>query len=248
MSRMSRRTFVKAMSAAGALEYSRLSGWVCAIAEPARSAAGAARAGYRPGRIANEYTLFLPGERKALATAPAVRSITREGVTVAGGRVLHHGDEVDGWQLLAVADMNGSPTVVFEKHVTHRGAIAYVTVDGGAIANVPKYVGQLESIRPRQIANGGAKLVRAGHFVPGPDTTGDFILNSTDDPCYENVAALGEEYTGWTLVANEDGGPRRSLFLDEAGKSRQIHRADDTAWAPDRGRSRFRPFRPAHRQ
>ncbi len=30
-----------------------------------------------------------------------------------------------------------------------------------------------------------------------------------EDPRYENVAALGPEYIGWTLVANEQSGPRR---------------------------------------
>ena len=50
---------------------------------------------------------------------------------------------------------------------------------------------------------------------PGPTEPGNYILNSNEDPCYENVAALGAEYIGYTLAANEQAGALRSLFLEE---------------------------------
>ena len=56
------------------------------------------------------------------------------------------------------------------------------------------------------------KLERPQQYVPGPDVCGDYILNSDEDPCYENVAALGPELIGWTLVANEEAAPERSLY------------------------------------
>ena len=194
--------------------------------------------GYPAARIVNEYSTFLPGERDALAKAPAIVEAGPVGVrlsTASGGHTLAVGNSVDGWQLLVVLDMNGVPTAVFEKHVTHRGAIAYVTVDRGTIALIPKGIGDLAKIRPRQItAPSAVQLKRPAHYTPGPDVPGQYILNSSDDPSYENVAALGPEYIGWTLVANEQAGPERSLFLEADGTSRELRNDPPQAsWAPD---------------
>ena len=57
----------------------------------------------------------------------------------------------DGWHLLAVADMNGTATAIFEKHVTYQGVIAYVTKAEGVIDRIPKKIGNLSKIRPRPI-------------------------------------------------------------------------------------------------
>ena len=181
---------------------------------------------YAPGRIPNEYSLLLPGEEDALRAVPSV-SATHGGEVTAkvGGRSvpLRVGEVLDGWRLITIADMNGVETAVFEKHVTHRGAIAYVTEQQGTIAWIPKYIGGLAQIRPRPTNTPhGVKLERASHYVPGPDTSGLYLLNSSEDPCYENVAALGAEYIGWTLVANEQGGPKVSLYLEPDGRSREI--------------------------
>ncbi len=77
--------------------------------------------------------------------------------------------------------------------------------------------------------------------VPGPDTAGAYILNSNEDPCYENVAALGPEYIGWSLVANEQAGPLRSLYLEADGASRQPARNQQNDWAPDLEGALFDP-------
>ncbi len=196
------------------------------------------RGSYRAARILNEYSAFLPGEREALAKAPAISEASSTGARLSGsatGRVLPVGEAVDGWRLVAIADMNGTPTAVFERHVTHRGAIAYVTVDRGTIALIPKGVGDLSKIRPREIAAPSeAQLRRPAKYIPGPDVPGEYILRSSDDPCYENVAALGPEFIGWTLVANEQGGPERSLFLEPDGTSRELNNSPaQAAWAPD---------------
>jgi hypothetical protein len=202
---------------------------------------------YSPGRIPNEFSLYLPGEEEALKTVPSVSSLRNgELVAKAGSRSvgLRPGDVLDGWQLLTIVDMNGIATAVFEKHVTHRGAIAYVTEERGTIAWVPKYVGDLSRVRPRPTNTPhGVKLERALHYVPGPDVAGLYLLNSNEDPCYENVAALGAEYIGWTLVANEQGGPKTCLYLGPDGTSREIAGKPDGegTWEPDQVGAYFDP-------
>ena len=144
------------------------------------------------------------------------------------------GEVIGGWQLVAILPwLNGVATAVFEKHVTHQGAIVYVT-EMGEITRIPKRIGDLSHIRPRPTSNPhNVKLERPEKYVPGPDVCGDYILNSDEDPCYENVAALGPEFIGWTLVANEEAGPERSLFLEADGTSRQMAAGAQAAWAPD---------------
>ncbi len=196
------------------------------------------RAGeYRPGRIPNEYALFLPGEREALATPPSVSAIAGESLRAKHGseeRMLKAGEHIGGWRFVTATDINGVATAIFEKRVTHRGALAYVTERGGVIAQVPEYIGDISKIRPRPTSTPhGVKFVRAPRYVPGPDVPGTYILHSQEDPCYENVAALGAEYIGWSLVANEEGGPLRSLYLDASGKSRELPPNPQATWAPD---------------
>ena len=198
---------------------------------------------YHPGRIENEYSQLLPGEREALAAAPQVTAFGPFGLQVQLGGVaqtLAPGQAIDGWQLLAAIEINGVETAVFEKHATHRGAIAYVTERGGTIALIPKGIGDLAQIRPRPIAS-PARLERSQ--VPGPDVAGEYILRSDEDPCYENVAALGAEYIGWSLVANEEAGPLGSVYLSADGKSRQPARNPQNDWAPDLEGALFDPER-----
>ncbi len=202
---------------------------------------------YHPGRIENEYSLFLAGEKEALAQKLAV-SFGERGSVVAkvegAARSLKTGETISGWQLVTFAEINGTATAVFEKHVTHQGMIVYVTESEGEILRIPKRVGQLSSIRPRPVNTPhGIAFKRQVPYVPGPDTLGDYILNSAEDPCYENVAALGAEYIGYTLVANEQAGPLRSLFLEADGKSRQLssHPEGQGLWAPDLVDSVFDP-------
>lgn len=233
MSGIERRSFLKLLAAAG----------FASTLDPAllhgeEQHPSGQRQPYTPARIVNEYSEFLPGEQAALANPPAIAEIDSSGVRLraaAKGRLLPVGEAVDGWHLLVVLDMNGTPTAVFEKHVTHRGAIAFVTADRGTIALIPKGIGDLAQIRPRQVtAPADAQLRRPSHYIPGPDRPGEYILNSSEDPCYENVAALGPEYIGWTLVANEQSGPMRSLFLEPDGTSRELNNDPAQAsWAPD---------------
>jgi len=147
--------------------------------------------------------------------------------------------------LLSVGYINGVETAVFEKHATHRGAIAYVTEQRGTITYIPKYVGDLSKVRPRPTNTaGGIRLERAARYAPGPDRVGEHVLNSTDDPCYENIAALGPEYIGWTLVANEQGGPQASLYLEPNGQSREIAGKPngDGTWQQDQVGAYFDPL------
>jgi hypothetical protein len=201
---------------------------------------------YRPGRITNEYTLFLPGEKEALQNVPKVLAI--EGATV---RVQHEGqtrtlkvsEAMNGWRLVAILPwLNGVPTAVFEKHVTHQGAITFVT-EQGEIAHIPKRVGDLSKIRPRPV-NPPRKLgefKRPKEYVPGPDVYGNYILESDEDPCYENVAALGPEFIGWTLVANGDTGPEGAMWLEPDGTSREFGTDPQSLWAPDMTGRMFDP-------
>lgn len=241
MTMIERRLFLKLLAAACAEPTVH----VLAGAGAQRKNAGS-KAGYSAARIVNEYSEFLPGERAALAAPPVLSEVRRDGVRLAGkpaGSLLAIGSAVDGWRLVAVADMNGNLTAVFEKHATHRGAIAYVTAERGTIAIVPKGIGDLANIHPRAIAApSNVQLKRPASYTPGPDIAGDYILGSTDDPCYENVAALGPEYIGWTLVANETGGPERSLFLEPDGTSRELNNNPaQSSWAPDELSAVFDP-------
>ena len=233
---MNRRQFLHMLSAAGAV--SSLPGMplLDAMAPAAQT---------KPGRILNEYSLFLPGEAEALQQVPQLLAMGAGTVTVVNADHQQHlalGDHVNGWLLAAVFDMNGVSTAVFEKHVTHRGALAYVTVRGGTIALIPKSIGDLAQIRPRQIAvPGGVALKRPLRITPGPDVTGDFLLRSNEDPCYENVAALGPEYVGWTLVSSEGAGPVRSVYLEADGTTREPKHNTKEAWAPDMEGPVFNP-------
>ena len=206
-----------------------------------------AQPGYTPGRIPNEYSLFLLGEQASLKTAPSVSNIKGGVLTVTHGgqsATLRPGEALDGWQLLTIGGMNGVETAVFEKHVTHRGAIAYVTEQRGLIAYIPKYIGDISKVRPRPTnTSNGVRFQRGEQYVPGPDIPGMYILNSAEDPSYENVAALGAEYIGWTLVANEQGGPKASLYLEPDGKSREIAGKPDGdgSWEQDQLGAYFDP-------
>ncbi len=213
-----------------------------------RSAArqGPSRAGYAPGRIPNEYDLFLPGEKEALGESVSVAHISRHTVQARVGgqtKTLQAGEEIGGWKLITLVSMNGTETAVFEKHVTHSGAIIYVTESEGVIARIPKGIGDISKIRPRPIEASEVKLTRGTHYTPGPDACGNYILNSNEDPCYENVAALGKEYIGWSLVANEEAGPLKSLYIGQDGCSRQLASRPEgqATWAPDLVGPMFNP-------
>jgi hypothetical protein len=200
---------------------------------------------YHPGRIPNEYSLFLDGEREALAKAPSVTAFGDGAVKASLGaesRTLKVGESLAGWQLVAIlAWLNGTPTAVFEKHATHQGAIAYVT-EAGEIAHIPKRIGELSKIRPRPTDTPhGMKLERPARYVPGADVCGEYILKSEEDPSYENVAALGPEFIGWTLVANGETGPEKSLWLEADGKSREFGTDPASLWAPDLTGRQFDP-------
>jgi hypothetical protein len=191
---------------------------------------------YHPGRIENEYSVLLEGEREALSTLPKIMRISGNVVAANQGQKedqLKVGQSIDGWVLINIGEMNGVSTAVFEKHVTHRGVIAYTTERGGTIALIPKYVGDLSKIRPRLTNTPhGVKFERPEKVMPGPDIPGDYILRSEEDPCYENVAALGPEYIGWSLVANEQAGPFHSVYLEPDGRSHQRKASVEKEWIP----------------
>ncbi len=239
---MNRRHFLKTASAAAAAG-SVVDAGKKAKAEPI------VKSGYSPARIENDYLRFLSGEREALSATLSCSDFDHGTVSVRTGKgepkTLRPGEIVDGWNLKAILRMNGAETAVFEKNVTYAGAIVYVTQEG-VILRIPKGVGSLASIRPRPIdAPNGMKFVRQAPYAPGPDKLGNYILQSNEDPCYENVAALGAEYIGYTLVANEQAGPLRSLFLEADGTSRQLSAepAGQSTWAPDLVGALFDPTR-----
>ena len=239
---LKRRDFLKLIASIGAGSAVRPG-----FANIFETAPGLPKGEYSPGRITNEFSLYLPGEEETLRSVPAVSGVGDGELTAkirSQSATLHPGDVLDGWRLITIAGINGVTTAVFEKHVTHRGVIAYVTEEGGTIAWIPKFIGGLSKIRPRPINTmHGVKLERAARYVPGPDVTGLYLLNSSEDPCYENVAALGAEYIGWTLVANEQGGPKACLYLEPDGKSREIAGKPDGdgVWEQDQLGAYFDP-------
>lgn len=171
---MKRRSFLKravAVPAIGAA--ASVSGQALPQASGSNNAVSLKQGSYSPGRIPNEYSLYLPGEREALAHSPRVVSISGDTVNAilsgqAESMALKVGDAIGGWQLVAILGwLNGTATAVFEKHVTHQGAIAYVT-EMGEIAHIPKRIGDLSKIRPRPTNNPhGVKLERPARYVPG---------------------------------------------------------------------------------
>lgn len=202
------------------------------------------QSGYAPGRIANEYSLFLPGEKEALARAPKVTRLEHGAVWVEGAsQGIHPGQVTGGWLLLSVFEINGTETAIFERNVTHQGAIIYITERDGVILRIPKRLGHLSHVRPRPINAKTIQFTREAPYRPGPDRLAEYILQSNEDPCYENVAAFGAEYIGWTLVGNEQGGPLVSLFLEPDGTSRQLNQSEGckATWAPDHVDAVFDP-------
>jgi len=224
---MNRRFFIKLLASASAASH-----------VPASRAFGTNGSSDSAAHIPNHYYLFLPGEREALESPPLIESVTSRAVTLrsaAKRSELAIGQSEDGWNLVTIVDMNGTRTAVFEKRTSHRGSIAYVTVDQGVIAQIPTFLGDIANIRPRPVTAPLQKRLKRGKgWTNGPDVAGDYILHAFGDPSWESVAALGEEFIGWNLVANEQAGPERSLFLQPDGTSREIN--NDPAqgsWAPD---------------
>jgi hypothetical protein len=232
----SRRAFLKMVSAMPLLGGLTRIRWPEAPrSEQSEAAVGPGR--YETGRIENEYVLFLAGERETLHESPRAIAIENESVTASlKGQTgkLTLGDSIEGWRLVAILPwLNGIPTAVFEKHVAHRGMIVFAT-EQDTIARIPKFVGDLGRIRPRPVENPhGPKFERPESYLPGADVLGNYILNSIEDPSYENVAALGGEYTGWTLVANGETGPQGCLWLEADGRSRELGTDAQSLWAPD---------------
>jgi hypothetical protein len=158
-------------------------------------------------------------------------------------KTLKLGEAINGWELVAIIPrLNGVATAVFEKHVTHQGAISFVT-EQEEITHIPKRVGDLSKIRPRPVSPPEklGEFKRLRQYTPGPDVYGNYILESAEDPCYENVAALGREFVGWTLVANGDTGPEGAMWLEPDGTSREFGADPQSLWAPDTAGRLFEP-------
>ncbi|MCL5671646.1 MAG: hypothetical protein M1423_10190, partial [Acidobacteria bacterium] len=113
----------------------------------------------------------------------------------------------------------------------------------GEIAHIPKRVGDLSKIRPRPVnpPEELGEFKRPRQYIPGPDVYGNYILESNEDPCYENVAALGPEFIGWTLVANGETGPQGAMWLEPDGTSREFGTDPQSLWAPDMTGRLFEP-------
>ncbi len=143
---MKRRAFLQHTVAAPA--FAGLA--ACTWNEEGRGASGLPQGRYTPGRIANEYNLLLPGEREELKNSPRAVAFSGGKTTVVWGndkKTMAVGEVIGGWQLVAILPwLNGVPTAVFEKHVTHQGDILYVT-EMGEIARIPKRIGKLRPNR-----------------------------------------------------------------------------------------------------
>jgi hypothetical protein len=211
------------------------------------SALGAEKPSSHLERVSNEFTLLLPGEKEILEQPIRVNRIVMERASIEvliGGvpKTIQVGESLQGWNFLTILPWhNGFPVAVLEKHVTHQGVIAFVTAER-EIARIPKQIGDLSKIKPRLSGVREVKFTRPETNSPRPDTLGEYILSSNEDPSYENVAALGAEYTGWTLVSDEGVGPLKSLWLEADGTSREFGDNPISLWAPDVTGKRFEPL------
>ncbi len=244
---MKRRSFLKYVTALTPMVGAeRLAARQHRLSSAGRVGEPASEGSYAPTRIVNEYSLFLPGEREALQNVPQVLAIDSIKVKAQHGeqaKTLKVSEAINGWHLVAIIPwLNGIATAVFEKHVTHQGAISYATT-GGEIAHIRKLVGDLSKIRPRGInaPKTLGEFKRVKQYIPGPDVYGNYILGSNEDPRYENVSALGPEFIGWTLVANGDTGPQGAMWLQPDGTSREFGGDPQALWAPDMTGRLFEP-------
>jgi hypothetical protein len=242
---MKRRSFIKGVASASGAALFPITG----IAQNFKAAGLGSRSSRSLPVIPNHYTSFLPGEAEALAVKISVHRIDTEyrlvEASVGGGSEnLKLGDSLSGWKLLAILPWhNGMPTAVFEKHVTHQGALVFVTAER-ELARIPKQIGDLSQIKPREVLQSSqVKFERPTKISNGPDTLGQYILQSDQDPSYENLAGLGKEYTGWTLVSDDGVGAPKSIWLEPDGKSRQTSDDPQASWAPDTTGRLFEPFR-----
>jgi hypothetical protein len=243
---MKRRSFIKGVAASvSGAALLRIPG----MAQNAKREGSAARSARPLPVILNQYTALLPGEAEALAAKISVHRIEMEYQLVEASfagesKKLKVGDSVYGWKLLAILPWhNGTPTAVFEKHVTHQGVLVFVTAER-ELARIPKQIGDLSQIKPREVLQSSpVKFERPAKISNGPDTLGQYILNSDQDPSYENLAGLGKEYTGWTLVSDDGVGALKSIWLEPDGKSRQTSDDPQASWAPDTNGRLFEPFR-----
>jgi hypothetical protein len=197
-------------------------------------------------RIPNEFTLLLPGEKEMLAQPIRANRISMESASVDlqvgdTSNTIKVNQSFQGWKLLTILPWhNGYTVAVLEKHATHQGVIAFVTTER-ELTRMPKQIGHLSQIKPRLHGVQEVKFKRPEKNAPRPDTVGQYVLSSDEDPSYENIAALGPEYTGWTLVSDEGVGPEKSLWLEADGKSRQFNNNAMASWAPDATGRRFDP-------
>jgi hypothetical protein len=151
---MKRRSFIKGVAASvSGAALLRIPG----MAQNAKREGSAARSARPLPVILNQYTALLPGEAGALAAKISVHRIEMEyqlveASVVGESKKLKIGDSVYGWKLLAILPWhNGTPTAVFEKHVTHQGVLVFVTAER-EVARIPKQIGDLSQIKPRGAA------------------------------------------------------------------------------------------------
>jgi hypothetical protein len=235
---MKRRSLIKgllALPGAAALPGVRLDGLFALGAEKARLE-----------RIQNQFTLLLPGEKEMLAQPIRANRISLESASIdlqvgATSKTIKVGESAQGWKLLTIVPWhNGFPVAVLEKHATHQGVVAFLTPER-ELTRMPKQIGDLSQIKPRLSGVQEVRFKRPEKNAPRPDTVGQYVLSSDEDPCYENIAALGLEYTGWTLVSDEGVGPEKSLWLEADGTSREFGSDPISLWAPDVTGRRFEP-------
>jgi len=235
---MKRRSLIKgllALPGAAALPGARLDGLFALGAEKSHLE-----------RIHNDFTLLLPGEKEMLEQPIRANRISLESASIDlqvgnASKTIKVGESAQGWKLLTIVPWhNGFPVAVLEKHATHQGVVAFLTPER-ELTRMPKQIGDLSQIKPRLSGVQDVKFKRPEKNAPRPDTVGQYVLSSDEDPCYENIAALGLEYTGWTLVSDEGVGPEKSLWLEADGTSREFGSDPISLWAPDVTGRRFEP-------
>ena len=236
---MNRRRFLQGLAAAGALECTRLTPYAQALAT-----GKATKSGYKPGRISNDYSLFLPGEREALASPPLVSAIeASESVTLhpSGGKNSKPGHSTNGWTLLATLPASTEPTPPSLKPSSPTAEPSPTSPPSAASSppSPPSSASSPASVRgPRIRLKSVLSAPPPTHPVRTSPATTSFAPAKTP---VTKTSPRSARIHRLDLRRQRSRRPRKSIFLQANGVSRGRFADNQSTWSPDTAGPIFDP-------